>query len=457
MGVKNWNILPKAHLDSGHKVNKSKIDKFGFIEGDLAEALKKSKLQNKPILIDFSARWCPGCVRYEQEVFPTREFKALTSDFVKVKIDLDIFENQLIAEKYKVKFIPTLVIVDSEEKEIDRLVDFQPLGKLSAFLRVVLEDPTPIETLSKNLVSVRPVDRRRVGRRLLATGHYAEAIEVLEDIEPVPTELLEARLSLARFVAAENESTKDALIKELRSSIKAEPRSYRSISWRTELAELVEETKEKVSLRQAGVELADKLLTDEKLLNEVVIAENFGEGAGYEKIFIAMSRAELIEASGASAEEIKSAWQYAANVGRSIKIPSSKIGPSMRWLIILVQAAEYAEAEKLARRLLAFDKNNPELQRRLLRTLVEQGKSKEAVDVGKQALRGSYGRNKIWVVEQLAKAYLASHNTSGLYQGVQLLEDYLGSPDVDWSNMKSTKKNLEDLNQKFKDKLKEMN
>src|SRR5690606_3532825 len=99
------------------------------------------------VLIDFSARWCPGCVRYEADIFPTQEFKRATKKFVKVKIDVDRFENFGLAERYKIVGIPTLVIVNWEEKEIDRLVDFAPIEKLTPFIASVVSDPTPMSEM----------------------------------------------------------------------------------------------------------------------------------------------------------------------------------------------------------------------------------------------------------------------------------------------------------------------
>ena len=40
----------------------------------------KAKKEKRLILADFSARWCPGCVRLENEVLGSREFKKLTGD-----------------------------------------------------------------------------------------------------------------------------------------------------------------------------------------------------------------------------------------------------------------------------------------------------------------------------------------------------------------------------------------
>src|SRR6476620_6242570 len=51
----------------------------GFIENNLDAALALARKEKKLVLADFSARWCPGCVRLETETFNTARFRKLAS------------------------------------------------------------------------------------------------------------------------------------------------------------------------------------------------------------------------------------------------------------------------------------------------------------------------------------------------------------------------------------------
>lgn len=96
---------------------------------DYDAALKKAKAENKTVLLDFSGSdWCGWCVRLDKEVFSKDEFKAYAKDnLVTVLIDfprkkqLDATlkkQNQELAEKFKIRGFPTVVLLNSEGEKI---------------------------------------------------------------------------------------------------------------------------------------------------------------------------------------------------------------------------------------------------------------------------------------------------------------------------------------------------
>lgn len=64
-------------------------------------------------LLKFTAEWCASC-------------KALSSkleDFELCEIDeIDVEEEIDITNKFKVRSLPTIILIDDEEKELDRLI-----------------------------------------------------------------------------------------------------------------------------------------------------------------------------------------------------------------------------------------------------------------------------------------------------------------------------------------------
>lgn len=88
--------------------------------------LKESEL---PVLVDFSADWCPPCKMMEgvlEEV--NKEFKD-TIKFAKVNVEK---ETQL-AEEYQVGSLPTIVFF-KEGKELSRTEGFNDVKELSSKL-----------------------------------------------------------------------------------------------------------------------------------------------------------------------------------------------------------------------------------------------------------------------------------------------------------------------------------
>lgn len=412
-----------------------KTNKFGFIENDFQYALNQAKEQKKLLLVDFYARWCPGCVRMEIEMFPTPAFKKLTEDFVKVKIDVDRFENAVLGEKFVIKGVPTLLVLTADQEEVDRLYDYQSLEVLTQFFSSVQANPASLRELAQKARDKDPGVLLQFGKRLLSAGRSGEALEVLKQIKPPPPELLEAQVKAY---------PRDP--KVLKAAIQAEPKSSRSLGWRTTLADVTERYDEKMKIRNEGVALADELLANSEKLKEAIKTDQMGEFTDYEPFLIALMRAELVESSEAPISEIEAAWKKAAQVGTSVRIPARNVGASMRHLIVLTKAKEYREADKLALRLLKADPNNPELQRRRLRLLVELKNFDGAIKLGKKVIKNSYGRNEFWAAEIVAKAYVQTEHNK---QAKEFIESYLSRPEIDWPHMKETKKTFEELRGRY--------
>jgi thiol:disulfide interchange protein DsbD len=92
-------------------------------------ATAMAKEQKRPLLIDFTARWCAACQELAVHTFsdPRVQRRALSANFVAVKVDASEDQDpQVIAvlEKYKVKGLPTVLIYDSDGQERKRFIEF---------------------------------------------------------------------------------------------------------------------------------------------------------------------------------------------------------------------------------------------------------------------------------------------------------------------------------------------
>jgi len=440
-GTETLPVAPPAPEKNAKKKKKKKGEvsaptkglpnKHGFYEDEYDFALNEAKTSKKLLLVDFSARWCPGCVRLEMETFPTEAFKKLTADFVKVKVDVDRFENSVLAEKFVIKGIPTLLVLTADQEEIGRIVDYQPMERMTQFFSSIATDPVGLRELADKAREKDPEILLRFGKRLLAAGRSGEALETLKQIKPPPPELLTAQV---------NAYPKD--IKVLKAAIKEEPNSSRSIGWRSSLVGLIDRFDEKIKIRNEGVNLADELLANPEKLKEAVKTDEVGEFTDFEAFLVAMARADLIESAGGSSAETDAAWKKAAQTATSLKIPERNVGVSMRHLIVLTKAKEYQTADKLARRLVKSDPKNPELQRRRLRLLFELKDFDGAVKLGKKVIADSYGRNEFWAAETVAKAFV---QTGKKKEAREFIDSYLSRAEMDWPNMKETRKTMEEL------------
>lgn len=85
-------------------------------------ALKEAEKTGKPVILVFSAVWCPPCQAMKKSVYPSKEVKPFHDKFVWAYLDTDVESNGAAAGKYGVEGIPHIQFLDSKGKPIDKQV-----------------------------------------------------------------------------------------------------------------------------------------------------------------------------------------------------------------------------------------------------------------------------------------------------------------------------------------------
>jgi len=106
---------------------------------DLPKALAQAKTEKKLVLLDFTGSdWCAYCKRLHRDVFSTSEF----ADYAKKNLVLVTVDfprntpqpkelkkaNEALQSKYRVDGFPTLVVLNSAGKEVDRQSGYDGSG-----------------------------------------------------------------------------------------------------------------------------------------------------------------------------------------------------------------------------------------------------------------------------------------------------------------------------------------
>jgi thioredoxin-related protein len=114
---------------------------------DYDAAVAKAKEENKILLVEFhGSDWCPPCIKLNNEVLSTDSFKALADESL-VLVNADFprktslseaqqAHNDKLAQKFGVRYFPTVLLIDAEGNVLDKLVGF-PQGGLDGFLSFI--------------------------------------------------------------------------------------------------------------------------------------------------------------------------------------------------------------------------------------------------------------------------------------------------------------------------------
>ena len=93
---------------------------FDNIDDGLAAASRNGR----PVFVYFGADWCPPCVQFRKRVLGNpRVVEGLKERFVLVKVDLThrAGSNALVAQDFDVHVIPTVVLLDYQGYELERV------------------------------------------------------------------------------------------------------------------------------------------------------------------------------------------------------------------------------------------------------------------------------------------------------------------------------------------------
>lgn len=83
-----------------------------FIFDAFDVALERAQKEKKLVFIDTYAAWCKPCKKQEPVFRDNKVAKLLNENFINVKVDMDKQKGKLLANKYSVVFLPTLLILD---------------------------------------------------------------------------------------------------------------------------------------------------------------------------------------------------------------------------------------------------------------------------------------------------------------------------------------------------------
>lgn len=109
--------------------------KINFASANINDARKQAGIEGKLLFIDFHATWCSPCKWMDQTTFRDEHVaKVLNDNFVSVKVDIDEIAGYELKNTYDVKYLPTMLIFNSQGQLLDRVEETLSPRKLLVLL-----------------------------------------------------------------------------------------------------------------------------------------------------------------------------------------------------------------------------------------------------------------------------------------------------------------------------------
>lgn len=156
---------------------------------DFEAARAAAKRTGKPMLIDFTAEWCPPCKEMERSFWPKKEVVALADKFVWVSLNFDVRREE--RSRYQVDTIPAVIFTDPWGNLLTQKRGYGPTAAaaLVEYMRAIPGDFTPVgewaAALEKNRDSPAALARfgefyGRHGVLDLSSDYYKRALKAKE-------------------------------------------------------------------------------------------------------------------------------------------------------------------------------------------------------------------------------------------------------------------------------------
>ena len=320
--------------------------------------VKLTSADGKPTLLVFSAPWCPACVRMMTETYhkPLVEKQLAKLNFV--KLNSDLAENYELFEKFKIKAIPTLILLDKNGNETYRWLDYQPAQSFAKSVEMELK---------KVDQSASQLDRAKLGDTVAASelGHrafnsmdFAEALKwfSLTKSENDQKYKLSSEVSFAQDLAGDDEKQIDGYLQSLQKAIVLTTSKLDRIRWtldyfdkKNELKSFSEEAKVKA---KALVSEIDGLAKNQKVAAKAFKESTYGDYDGFEKIELLWMKAKAQDILQMSAEEKATKTQSVSEI-KKIKLSVDRPGEMLMAIGYLKEAGETVLTESLYNKLIA--------------------------------------------------------------------------------------------------------
>lgn len=125
-----------------------------FFQGSFEQARQQALTSQHKLLVKFGASWCMPCVWMDKNVFQHPEAAPLLSaGVVVISVDLDSQDGKALRDKFSIRMLPTLLLVDPVgDKILSRRDEALDLGEFLEWLSPLLSTPNTAQNREQDRV-----------------------------------------------------------------------------------------------------------------------------------------------------------------------------------------------------------------------------------------------------------------------------------------------------------------
>ncbi len=154
---------------------------------DIDDALKQSAATGKPVLMEFTAKWCAFCRKMEVTTFADPDVAThIHQNFIPVQIDAD--QHKDLVKQLQIKGLPAILVVGPDLAIIERISGYQTAEAMMDRLEKL---ETPAKTPAKKTPVSTVATAETTSKRKTTSGSAATANYPAEENPFAPTDSTE--------------------------------------------------------------------------------------------------------------------------------------------------------------------------------------------------------------------------------------------------------------------------
>jgi thiol-disulfide isomerase/thioredoxin len=180
--------------------------KLNWFQGSFEEALAQAKASNKLVFIDFWTTWCGWCKRLNKDTFSDDTVVAEMKDIICLSIDAESKTGRPIAERFRLKGYPALILLAADGTPEDSIGGYLPPDKFKKEIQRVRAGQGTVGDFKKQVAADKAdLDKRfQLAQKLQElgddAGHDAQMAEIRK-LDPEGKSLPLHRLAFEEVIA----------------------------------------------------------------------------------------------------------------------------------------------------------------------------------------------------------------------------------------------------------------